>query len=342
MKEQFLNFFNRDHNPNNQSAQFEFDCIATILNSLDALVYVSDMDTHELIFVNSYGQKNWGMPSGKKCYEYLQSGQRQPCSFCNNSKLLNDEGKPTGVQIWDFQNTVTQRWYQCRDQAVKWVDGRYVRLEIAVDITESKLSQQKLEAICVEAEALARIDPLTKVHNRRAFYEYMAKRLAQIENNNQTLSLVMVDVDNFKNVNDQFGHSKGDDALIAVAQTISSEIRESDQLFRIGGEEFVIILPDCDETHAFSLVERIRLKIEDIYLEHNQQHIKLTCSFGITDYWSTSTADSVDCWSASITESLMAEADKALYSAKINGRNQARLFSQISFGEYQMSIADKA
>jgi len=333
VKEHILKFFNRNIDANAQSLQFEFDCIATILNSLDALVYVSDFKTYELIFVNNYGQKSWGVPLGRKCYQYLQFGQEQPCSFCNNSKLLNEEGKPTGVHIWEFQNTVTQRWYQCRDQAVKWVDGRYVRLEIAVDITENKLAQQKLETMYKEAEALARVDPLTKVYNRRAFYEYMSKRLAHLKHHNHTLSLVMVDVDEFKKVNDLYGHSKGDEALIEIANTIQSEIRESDQLFRIGGEEFVIVLPDCDELNAFNLVERVRLNIGQIALMHNDRPIQLSCSFGITDYWSTSTDDSFDRWGISITESLMAEADKALYSAKLNGRNQAKLFSQLSITE---------
>lgn len=330
MKDLIPKKFIKGANSNKQSLQFEFDCISTILNGLDALVYVSDMDTHDLIFVNNYGEKIWGIPLGRKCYQYLQSKQEQPCNFCNNSKLLDHEGNPTGVHVWEFQNTVTLRWYQCRDQAVKWVDGRYVRLEIAVDITESKQSHQKLEAACQEAEEVARLDPLTKAYNRRAFYEYMSERLAHLQHNNQTLSLVMIDVDNFKNVNDQFGHAKGDEALIAITQTIQSKIRESDQLFRTGGEEFVIILPDCDEARAFNLVERIRMNIEKIQLKYKKHLIKLTCSFGITDYWCASTTDSLDYLSSTITELLMAEADQALYSAKISGRNQAKLYSQLS------------
>ncbi len=330
MKERASKLLIQDADSNKQSLQFEFDCVTTILNSLDALVYVSDMNTHELIFVNDYGEKTWGLPLGRKCYQYLQSGQEQPCDFCNNPRLLDHEGNPTGVHVWEFQNTVTQRWYQCRDQAVKWVDGRYVRLEIAVDITESKLSHQKLETTCQEAEKVARLDPLTKVYNRRAFYEYMPKRLVHLKDNNQMLSLVMIDVDHFKKVNDQFGHAKGDEALIMITQTIQSEIRESDQLFRIGGEEFVLILSDCDEAHAFHLVDRIRMNIEQLNLKHKKQRIKLTCSFGITDYWSASTADSLDFWGSSITDSLMLEADKALYFAKLSGRNQVKIFSQVS------------
>jgi diguanylate cyclase (GGDEF)-like protein len=329
VKEQISKQLMQGTGSNKQSLQFEFDCISTILNSLDALVYVSDMDTHDLIFVNDYGEKTWGLPLGRKCYQYFQSGQESTCNVCNDPKLLDHDGNPTGVHIWEFQHAATLRWYQCRDQAVKWVDGRYVRLEIAIDITESKLSHQKLETTCQEAEKVARLDPLTKAFNRRALYEYMSKRLAQ-SNNNQMLSIVMIDVDHFKNVNDQFGHAKGDEALISITQSILTEIRESDKLFRIGGEEFIITLPECDEAHAFNLVERIRINIEQIHLKHKKQRIKLTCSFGITDYWSASTTESLDYWSASVTEALMAEADKALYSAKLNGRNQVKLYSQIS------------
>ena len=301
-----------------QLFQFDSESIAAILNGIDALVYVSDMHTHELIFVNSYGQKHWGATLGKKCYQYLQFNQEQPCSFCTNHQLLDADGKPSGVHVWDFQNTVTQRWYQCRDQAIKWVDGRYVRIEIAVDITDNKLAMQQLELERSHAEELARLDPLTKIYNRRAFFEHISRQFSYLKRNLQSLSLVMIDVDHFKKVNDQYGHAIGDQALIAITKTVQDGIRECDLLFRIGGEEFVLLLQDCDEASAFFLIERIRNKIEAIQLHSHDRQVDLTCSFGITQYWSTSSIDS-----------MIAEADRALYFAKKNGRNRSILFSQM-------------
>ncbi len=117
-----------------------------LLDSLDALVYVADMETYELIFVNSYGRKIFGEAVGRKCYQVLQKGRDTPCEFCTNHLLVDSDGKPTKVHIWEFQNTVTRQWYQCRDQAVHWTDGRLVRMEIATDISDRKDSEDALQA----------------------------------------------------------------------------------------------------------------------------------------------------------------------------------------------------
>ncbi|WP_439134553.1 hypothetical protein, partial [Pseudomaricurvus sp.] len=89
-----------------------YQALATVLNSLDALVYVSDLETHELLFLNEYGKSVWGSPTGKKCYQLLQAGQSSPCEFCTNPKLTDQHGEPTGVYVWEFQNTQNQHWYQ--------------------------------------------------------------------------------------------------------------------------------------------------------------------------------------------------------------------------------------
>jgi C4-dicarboxylate-specific signal transduction histidine kinase len=123
-------------------AEESYRTIATILNSLDALVYVADMQTYELLFVNEYGKSIWGDIQGKTCWKALQTNQDGPCSFCTNDYLLDEFGVPAGVHVWEFQNTVNQRWYHCRDQAIRWADGRCVRLEIASDITERKQAEE--------------------------------------------------------------------------------------------------------------------------------------------------------------------------------------------------------
>jgi PAS domain S-box-containing protein len=121
-----------------------------ILNSLDGLVYVADMNTYETLFINRYGKEVWGDFTGKVCWQNLQSGQTGPCSFCTNSRLLHPDGTRAGVYLWEFQNTVTQQWYECRDTAISWPDGRTVRMEIAIDITARKRAEaekSKLEAL---------------------------------------------------------------------------------------------------------------------------------------------------------------------------------------------------
>ncbi|MFZ5775871.1 MAG: MASE3 domain-containing protein [Thermodesulfobacteriota bacterium] len=116
-----------------------------ILDSLDSLVYVADMQTYELLFMNKYGREIWGEPGGRLCWQVLQSDQCGPCPFCTNDKLLDPDGNPNDGYIWEFQNILNLRWYDCRDQAIRWHDGRLVRLEIATDITDRKQAEQSIQ-----------------------------------------------------------------------------------------------------------------------------------------------------------------------------------------------------
>jgi PAS domain S-box-containing protein len=116
-----------------------------VLNSLDALIYVVDMKTYEIVFINTYGQNIWGDIEGKICWQTIQTGRSGPCEFCTNSKLVGPDGNPTQGVVWEFQNTVNKRLYNCRDRAIYWPDGRIVRMEIATDITMGKQAEEKLE-----------------------------------------------------------------------------------------------------------------------------------------------------------------------------------------------------
>jgi PAS domain S-box-containing protein len=115
----------------------------TLVDNLDALVYVADLTTHELLFVNKYGRKIWGEVAGQLCWQVLQAGQDGPCAFCTNESLLDGAGQPTGVHVWERQNSVDNEWYECRDEAIRWTDGRYVRLEVATNITARKRAEQE-------------------------------------------------------------------------------------------------------------------------------------------------------------------------------------------------------
>ncbi|MBI5663572.1 MAG: PAS domain S-box protein, partial [Nitrospirae bacterium] len=117
----------------------------TVLDSIDAIIYVADMNTYEILYINSYARKVFGDLEGKVCWQTLQSGQSGPCAFCSNDKLLNPDGSPKGVYHCELQNTVNGRWYEIRDSAIEWIDGRLVRMEIATDITERKKLEETLK-----------------------------------------------------------------------------------------------------------------------------------------------------------------------------------------------------
>ncbi len=119
--------------------------VDSILNSLDAIVYVADMQSHEILYVNEYTKKFFGDLVGQICWQKLQANQSGPCPFCTNDKLLCADGKPAGTYVWEFQNTSNKRWYDVRDKAIEWGDGRLVRLEIATDISWRKEAEAALK-----------------------------------------------------------------------------------------------------------------------------------------------------------------------------------------------------
>jgi len=298
----------------NDLRELGFRSISTILDSIDALVYVADMDTYELIFANEYGRKIWGNMQGKTCWKVLQEGQDGPCTFCTNDRLLDKDGKPTGVYVWEFQNTANKRWYQCRDQAIPWVDGRIVRMEVATDITERKQAEDELKKAKKIAEDMAFKDELTQLNNRRAFFELGHKAFKQAVRYGHPISIIMMDLDHFKKVNDTYGHSAGDKVLEELSSLISKMMREIDIIARMGGEEFAFLLPETGNIEATNLTERLRKEIEKTEIHYDDKIIKITASFGICSITAKNET----------LESMLNKADDELYVAKRNGRNQSK------------------
>jgi diguanylate cyclase (GGDEF)-like protein len=171
------------------------------------------------------------------------------------------------------------------------------------------LLKHELAVAKVEAEHLARIDELTSLYNYRAFHEYAESHLELVKRNNSSLSLLMIDVDEFKRVNDEYGHAAGDFALIHVAELLKSNMRLSDICCRVGGEEFAVILLDTDIEGALNFSEKIRKKFEESPLDLDGNIINITVSIGVSDK-----LESVD--------KLVRDADFALYKAKRTGRNR--------------------
>ena len=118
--------------------------LLTILDGIDADVYVADMETGEILFMNQHIRTGFGADLvGKTCWQVFR-GESEPCSHCTNDQLLDADGNPAGVVTWEGQNPITGRWYINHDRAVKWVDGRLVRIQVAADMTQRKQAEEAL------------------------------------------------------------------------------------------------------------------------------------------------------------------------------------------------------
>ena len=158
---------------------------------------------------------------------------------------------------------------------------------------------------------LVRTDPLTNTGNRRAFDEKLEGVIANLKRTPQPVSLALIDIDYFKRINDNFGHQAGDNVLVDLVKIVNERIRETDAMYRLGGEEFVVLVAGADLNSAGKISEELRLLVESTEFLDAQ---KITVSLGTAEYNAGETARN---W--------LSRADIALYEAKNNGRNKVCL-----------------
>ena len=175
----------------------------------------------------------------------------------------------------------------------------------------------RLSRLYEEVRRLSLTDSLTSLHNRRSLMERLNEEVHRCQRYNRSLSLIMADIDHFKQYNDTYGHQDGDELLREVAAVLRNHVRKPDFVARYGGEEFVIVMPETDCERALILADRMRAAVKslDSSGEENQSGKRVTMSLGIAEL----PTDAVD------AESLIREADKALYQAKESGRDRVSL-----------------
>ncbi|MBN2816026.1 MAG: GGDEF domain-containing protein [Campylobacterales bacterium] len=188
-------------------------------------------------------------------------------------------------------------------------------------LLEEKVRQRtlELEESNKELKLLASVDPLTGLYNRRYFTKSSEQILEIVKRNKTALSTIMLDIDNFKNVNDTYGHKCGDDVIVSVATIVNDSIRKSDIACRFGGEEFVVLLPETDIEGAYIIAEKIRKKVEEkrVVIEGGF-YINVSVSVGVTEYNLKKDIN---------FESIIHRADRAMYSSKESGKNQTSVHS---------------
>lgn len=192
------------------------------------------------------------------------------------------------------------------------------RVELMARVrAHQKLAQtiRDLEASKLILKSQADTDPLTKLTNRRSFFQKADDSLALMKRHKEHFSVLMVDIDHFKTINDTYGHQAGDYILIEVANILNDNVRTNDVLARVGGEEFTIALPYSNRLASIVMAERLRSAISSKRFEYGGKHISVTISLGVASL------DKEEEEFSSVEE-LLAVADKRLYTAKRKGRNR--------------------
>ncbi|NES04860.1 MAG: diguanylate cyclase [Okeania sp. SIO2F4] len=214
----------------------------------------------------------------------------------------------TGISLqkdFSYEYKGEKRWYSCI--AVKLTDGFSVTVR---DITERKKQE-------LELNNFASIDSLTGISNRRIFDQTLGKEWQTCQREKQPLALIIMDIDYFKKYNDYYGHQKGDNCLIRVAQATYKVIkRPRDLVARYGGEEFAIILPNTDRKGAMTIANMVQQQIKELAIPHERSEVSpfVSVSLGISCVIPTT---------ESSPNTLVDMADRAMYTAKQQGRNMA-------------------
>ena len=210
-------------------------------------------------------------------------------------------------------NKMTARLNELVAELEERVAERTVELSEANKSLRGRLKE--INQLQAELKEQSIRDPLTNAFNRRYFMDVLEKELSRSKRENILFSLVMIDIDHFKNFNDEFGHQAGDLILQRLVQLIQVHIRKEDTICRLGGDEFIILLPKASPEDAYSIAEKYRVSCENMKVEFKNNLVNITISSGIAGSHPTTMN----------AEDLLSAVDEALYRAKRSGRNCVRL-----------------
>lgn len=185
---------------------------------------------------------------------------------------------------------------------------------ISRNITDQKRLEKELEKSNQKLQRLARVDDLTGLYNRRYFYETLERTVSIYDarpDDKETFALIAIDIDDMKYINDQYGHTHGDDVLCMVSSSMLCSTKKTDTCYRVGGDEFMVMVPDCELKDAIGLAKKIATAVADTAVPMCDKFERITVSLGLAMYKKgTDISD------------LISSADRKLYKSKRNGKNQ--------------------
>jgi diguanylate cyclase (GGDEF)-like protein/PAS domain S-box-containing protein len=257
---------------------------------------------------------------GGKCYETLY-GRDSVCDACVIDKTFKS-GEPCLKEKFVPRPEGYGEWVEIYTYPI-FMEGQEVShvIQYVRSITDRKRSEEEKRMLIERLERLSRTDGLTGMLNKRGLMERLQTEFERVKRYGGSISLLICDIDDFKYVNDLYGHSAGDNYLKLVAQAMYNSIRSADIIGRFGGDEFMVILQGVEREEAMKLAERIRSIVEDTVLKVDiMRSVKSTVSVGVATF------DSTESYSVTTPEELIKAADDALYRAKNKGKNRVELY----------------
>jgi diguanylate cyclase (GGDEF)-like protein/PAS domain S-box-containing protein len=278
-----------------------------ILDSIHAGIIIIDAETHNIVDANPEALILMGIPKslvvGKICHNFICPSEIGSCP-------ITDKGQQVDNSERVLLTTDGQKIPILKTVASVTLNGRKHLLESFLDISQLKILQNQLEI-------LATTDPLTGVFNRRHFIEMTEKEINRARRSKIPLSIAMIDIDNFKRINDTYGHTIGDQVLKELVAICNDNLRTYDMLGRLGGEEFAITTVGCALQEAYSLSDRLRERVANHLIHAGGKDISIKISIGVSEL--SGNMENVD--------SILNRADQALYLAKNAGRNRVEKLS---------------
>jgi len=279
--------------------------LKSILNTMSDYCYIRDKD-FKIEFMNKSMIEKFGNQIGKICYKTLFN-RKSPCPWDKFKEIQKGE-----TVKWEYYFPEWGGTFEMIDSPIKNKDGIILKLGIARDISEYKQTERELTY-------LATHDILTGFPNRTLFDDRLTLAIAQAKRNKKKLAIMLFDLDRFKEVNDTMGHMAGDQLLKEVSKRMKNLLRKGDTIARMGGDEFLLLLPEISQIEDATKIAR---KIIDSFknpfvIDHQEIHI--TTSIGIVIY----PEDGED------SETLIKNADIAMYQAKKEGRNNYQFYKKL-------------
>lgn len=277
------------------------DIMMRVFNNIEPIIIVDAYNKLDLIYSNQMAEERFGVT--------MEHGFILPLKTII-AHILNLPVASEERQIFDSESG---QWYTVMSVTLPWLEHTAAVLYHFIDITAHKKRESTLELD-------ANTDKLTKLFNRRVLERSFNEQWGYCFRNQKPMSIMIFDLDNFKNINDTYGHLHGDNCLVAFADVLRKNIsRSSDVIARYGGEEFAVLLPFTDVVHAARIAENIRIDtaaLEVPILDKPKQTTRITVSCGVA---SIIPDDDMT------PKKLMADADLALYHSKQNGRNRVTI-----------------